>query len=91
MRGVAVRGRDAIHYGWPEMGADKKIPEGANTGKQSPDRKLNRFHQFTDPRLFGGSQLLQREGSRPHGAFVRLRCDESFDVFQQDLLVDRFL
>src|SRR3989475_2260775 len=31
------------------------------------------LHQRTDPCLFGGSQLLQPEGGRPHGAFVEVR------------------
>src|SRR5437667_7331580 len=31
------------------------------------------LHQRADPCLFGGSQLLQREGGRPHGAFVEVR------------------
>src|SRR5687767_3256876 len=34
-------------------------------------------HRFLDERadlrLFGGGQLLQREGRRPHGSFVELR------------------
>src|SRR5439155_13053102 len=31
------------------------------------------LHERADLRLFGGSQLLQREGGRPHGAFVEVR------------------
>ena len=31
------------------------------------------LHERADPCLFGGSQLLQREGDRPHGAFVEVR------------------
>jgi hypothetical protein len=30
-------------------------------------------HEGADPCLFRGSQLLEREGSRPHGAFVEVR------------------
>src|SRR5437868_8019888 len=31
------------------------------------------LHQRADPCLCGGSQLRQREGGRPHGAFVEVR------------------
>src|SRR5262249_30681881 len=31
------------------------------------------LHERADPYLFGGSQLLQREGDRPLGAFVEVR------------------
>src|SRR5215213_1947995 len=31
------------------------------------------LHERADLRLFGSSQLLQREGGRPHGAFVEVR------------------
>ena len=31
------------------------------------------LHERGDPCLFGGSQLLQREGDRPQGAFVEVR------------------
>src|SRR6266700_4031468 len=31
------------------------------------------LHQRADPRLTGFSQLRQREGVRPHGAFVEVR------------------
>lgn len=31
------------------------------------------LHERADPCLFGGSQPLQREGGRPHGAFVEVR------------------
>src|SRR5262249_57250191 len=31
------------------------------------------LHERADPYLFGGSQLLQREGDRPQGAFVEVR------------------
>src|SRR5215218_2696313 len=40
------------------------------SGAGSAHRSL---HQRADLRLFGGSQLLQREGGRPHGAFVEVR------------------
>src|SRR5215475_4791285 len=31
------------------------------------------LHERADPCLFGGGQLLQREGGRPHGALVEAR------------------
>src|SRR5437899_9489743 len=31
------------------------------------------LHERADPSRFGGSQLLQREGDRPHGTFVEVR------------------
>ncbi len=31
------------------------------------------LYERADPCLFGGSQLLQREGDRPQGAFVEVR------------------
>src|SRR3990172_6715405 len=31
------------------------------------------LHERADPCLFGGGQLLQRVGGRPHGAFVEVR------------------
>src|SRR5215213_854637 len=31
------------------------------------------LHERADPRLLGGGQLLQREGGRPHDAFVEVR------------------
>jgi hypothetical protein len=31
------------------------------------------LHERADPCLFGGGQLLQREGGRPHSAFVEVR------------------
>src|SRR6266496_1131823 len=31
------------------------------------------LHERADPCLFGGGQLLQREGDRPQGAFVEVR------------------
>ena len=36
----------------------------------------HRLHERADPRLLGGSQLLQREGGRPHGAFVEDNADQ---------------
>ena len=31
------------------------------------------LHERANPGVVGGSQLLQREGGRPHGAFVEVR------------------
>src|SRR5262245_15795042 len=43
-------------------------------GLPSPEALAHRFlHERADPGLFGGGQLLQREGDRPHGAFVEVR------------------
>src|SRR5207249_6321794 len=39
-----------------------------------PQFSAHRFlHERADPCLFGGGQLRQREGDRPHGAFVEVR------------------
>src|SRR5262249_53478022 len=39
-----------------------------------PHSSAHRFlHQSADPRLFRGGQILEREGDRPHGAFVEVR------------------
>ena len=43
---------------------------GLNAGITSAHRLL---HERADPCLFGGGQLLQREGGRPHGAVVEVR------------------
>src|SRR5207244_9212406 len=32
------------------------------------------LHELADPCLFSGSQLLQRDGDRPQGAFVEVRA-----------------
>ena len=50
-----------------------------STGRQVPANEERRshvhrsLHERGDPLLVGGSQLLQREGGRPHGAFVEVR------------------
>src|SRR5258706_5585931 len=44
---------------------------GASLRAQSSAHRF--LHERADPLLFGGSQLLQREGVRPHGAFVEVR------------------
>ncbi len=41
---------------------------GGQWRDQSSARRF--LHERTDPCLFGGSQLLQRESDRPHGTFV---------------------
>src|SRR5215208_978061 len=46
------------------------IAQERGSGAGSAHRSL---HERADLRLFGGSQLLQREGGRPHGAFVEVR------------------
>src|SRR2546421_6648107 len=50
--------------------------ETALSGKDSYllSYSAHRFlHKLADPCLFSGSQLLQREGDRPQGAFVEVR------------------
>ncbi len=44
---------------------------GAQWRAQSSAHRF--LHERADPCLFGGSQLLQREGDRPQGAFVEVR------------------
>src|SRR2546430_3506923 len=51
--------------------------ETALSGKDSYvlSYSAHRFlHKLADPCLFSGSQLLQREGDRPQGAFVEVRA-----------------
>src|SRR5206468_12253210 len=43
------------------------------------------LHERADPCLFGSGQLLQREGGRPHGAFVKVRL-----VAEAERRVSRF-
>src|SRR6476469_2165338 len=38
-----------------------------------PSSAHRSLHERTDPFLVGGSQLRQRKGGRPHGAFVEIR------------------
>src|SRR5207248_8941140 len=46
----------------------------ARTDWWQAQSSAHRFlHQRADPCLFGGGQLLQREGDRPHVAFVEVR------------------
>lgn len=52
-------------------------------GSQSSAHRL--LHERDDPCLFGGSQLLQREGDRPHGAVVEVRL-----VLEAERRVPRF-
>src|SRR5438093_13637864 len=51
------------------------IDDPAQVGAQwRAQSSAHRFlHEGADPCLFGGSQLLQREGDRPNGAFVEVR------------------
>src|SRR5438874_6079052 len=53
----------------PECSKQPRVPSPSVT-QSSAHRFL---HQRADPCLFGGSQLLQREGGRPHRAFVEVR------------------
>src|SRR5207237_6379252 len=52
------------------------IPSGGRCAYRSAAgwTSAHRFlHERADPCLFGGGQLLQREGDRPQGAFVEVR------------------
>src|SRR2546426_324476 len=47
---------------------------GAAESVSPPRNSAHRFlHERADPCLFGGGQLLQREGDRPQAAFVEVR------------------
>jgi len=50
---------------------DDVTVEVSYTCDQSSARRF--LHERADPCLFGGGQLLQREGDRPQGAFVEVR------------------
>src|SRR5215218_5940102 len=52
--------------GWRSPGRARPAGSGAGSAHRS-------LHERADLCLFGGSQLLQREGGRPHGAFVEVR------------------
>src|SRR2546427_2350526 len=53
------------------------LPDRRSAGPRRPPRpelSAYRFHhERADPCLFGGSQLLQREGDGPHSTFVEIR------------------
>ena len=50
------------------------MPKRAFRRHRVTQSSAHRFlHERADPCLFGGGQLLQREGGRPHGAFVEVR------------------
>src|SRR5829696_4835433 len=58
--------------------ASSRDAPGLTVGRRSrvnrPDGSARRpLHERADPCLCGGSQLLQRKGGRPHGAFVEVR------------------
>src|SRR3989442_2356548 len=48
-----------------------RVDGGAHPGDQSSAHRF--LHERADPCLFGGSQLLQREGDRPQGSVVEVR------------------
>ena len=52
----------------PKVGG---FPNNVRSIQHSAHRLL---HERGDLRLFGGGQLLQREGGRPHGAVVEVRA-----------------
>src|SRR6202171_5031953 len=45
----------------------------ASCGWQAQTSAHRFLHERADPCLFGGGQLSEREGARPHGAFVEVR------------------
>src|SRR5215211_2890500 len=47
------------------------IGEAVRGGERGSAHRF--LHERADLCLFGGGQLLQREGDRPHGAFVEVR------------------
>src|SRR5207245_9515334 len=60
------------------QGCDMSTPEcSKKTRVPSPSVTQSSAHRFlherANPCLFGGGQLLQGEGGRPHGAFVEVR------------------
>src|SRR5216683_8451996 len=62
-RGIVWSGNRGLRFGI-----------GADNGRLTVRSLSHRFfHELGDPCFFGGSQPLQREGGRPHGAFVEVR------------------
>src|SRR5262249_26038296 len=57
----------------------QRTPRNQDRGRRLLQRRVRRgsahrsLHERDDPCLSGGGQLLQREGGRPHGAFVEAR------------------
>src|SRR5215204_2021343 len=51
--------------------ASAVTPRGVQRLAQSSAHRF--LHERDDPCLFGGGQLSQSEGGRPHGAFVEVR------------------
>src|SRR3989441_12150860 len=51
----------------------RELPSAAGAGRQIGSSVQRFLHERADPCLVGGGQLLQREGDRPHGAFVEVR------------------
>ena len=68
-------GRRNIDSSLVQLGLLKKPDDvAAGVSTTCDQSSAHRFlHERADPRLFGGSQLLQREGDRPQGAFVEVR------------------
>src|SRR6266516_515873 len=57
-----------------ELYARQVIKRTAGRRQDAAPRSAHRFlHERPDPALVGGRQLRQREGGRPHGAFVEVR------------------
>src|SRR3989442_3376593 len=60
---------------WPHCDTEAGNIDTPYRGVQWRDQSsASRFlHERVDPCLFGGSQVLQREGDGPHGTFVEVR------------------
>jgi hypothetical protein len=56
------------------MNSSDRLVRRALRRRERAQSSAHRFlHELGDPCLFGGGQLLQREGGRPHRAFVEVR------------------
>src|SRR2546422_791095 len=73
--GLAPRGR--AHCGREQRGHPRRLAYSSDSLSWAQWRAQSSAHRFlherADLRVFGGSQLLQREGGRPYGAFVEVR------------------
>src|SRR3989440_9753088 len=68
---LPVRDGEAADRERPSIQRGDQPRRGARWRVQSSAHRF--LHEPADPCLFGGGQLLQREGGRPHGAFVEVR------------------
>ena len=70
-------GRSVLRHGQRPLGGRRTGHRLAGTSNAPGARRIASAHRLLheggDLWLFGGCQLLQREGDRPHGAFVKVR------------------